>query len=426
MINTAPLAMRYSTRRGRLAPTLAAALVLAGCSQVESSQVPVPDTPTGGAPDVKAFVLSNVYFAADPGGAQSCPQMSQSGLDIFARTLPASVTKGLDGEQRLRRISGERARQLGFKSTGLGKELPGGSQSSEGLDRIRQEMGIPPGKGGLTFLGRVFSYDSCTDPQDFVASLSGGLHRYEGRQAYGLNLDGRVDPNDYYGPDAEQGVDNELWRALGCVRIFRESGDALTAPKALFSARAPTLIELTNVDDVKNDPEVTVAVYASADPLVMSADGGVLAHASFDVDPNPALRSTTRGRIVDGVLTTEPFDVELSYKEQIVEATRRIRAARVRATIKPDGSIAGGIYGYHDVESFLRSVAKMSQLGADLSGFSCPDVWQAVHELADGVPDPATGRNTAISTALHFVGVSAYVIHRPVATSPMPGPLDAT
>jgi len=385
-------------------------LSLVGCSRVD-----LPETagfPTGGPSRVRSFVLSNVYIVADPGGAQSCPMMSQTSLEILARSLPPKVlaeVEKLGGEQKIKRLSEERARRLGFKLA----RLEGGSPpTAEQLEQKRRELGIPSGKGGLTFLGRVFSYDSCTDPQDFP-SLRGGLRFYEGRVAQGINLDGRTGATDYTGPGGEPGVDNELWRIVGCARIFRESGDSQTAHKTLFSARAPTLIELSNVDDMNNDPDVAVAIYSSADPLVVNATGGVLAHASYDIDPDPTLQSITRGRIVDGLLTTEPFDLTLNYKEQIVETKRLIRGARVQAKVIQDGSIQGGIYGYYDVESFWRSVQGMSQLGADFSGFSCPDVWEAVHRLADGFPDPKTGRNTAISSTLQFVGMPAYVTHQP-------------
>jgi hypothetical protein len=403
-----------SFREQRLPCVTSAVLLIAvlagavGCSEVGSSDALA--IATGGTRGVKAFVLSNTYFAADPGGAQSCPAMSQSSLELLVPMLPASVgekLRNLSSEEKLRLLSAERARKFGFKMLRINGEAV---TTEAQFEQKRRELGIPSGKGSASFLGRAFSYDSCTDPDDFPA-LRGGLRVYEGPTAAGMNLDGRVDANDYAGVAGQPGIDNELWRAIGCTRIFRETGEPQVAKKIMFSARAPTLIEVSGVDDVRNDAEVTLSVYTSVDPLVVAADGGVLAYASFDIDPNPRLRSSARGQIVNGVLTTEPFDVDLSYKEQIVEASRRLRGARVQATINADGSIEGGFYGYYEVQSFLDSIRQMSQLGADLSGFSCPDLYQTVRDLADGYPDPKSGRNTAISSALHFVGVSAYAIH---------------
>jgi len=177
----------------------------------------------------------------------------------------------------------------------------------------------------------------------------------------------------------------------------------------MISARAPTLIELRGVDNVQNDADVTVTVYAAADALTRDGRGDVLKSATFTIDPDPRLRSTTRGRIENGVLTTEPFDIILNYKEQIIDAPREIRGARIRATLNADGSINGGFYGYYTLDSYYQSIEQMTMNGANLSGLSCPGVRQAIDKLADGYRDPKMGRYTAISSAYGFKGVRAFV-----------------
>ena len=173
--------------------------------------------------------------------------------------------------------------------------------------------------------------------------------------------------------------------------------------------RAPTLIEVRGVDDMENDPNVTVTVYAAVDALPTDGRGEALKSATFSVDPDPRLRSTTRGRIEKGVLTTEPFDLLMNYKEQIVDAPRDIRGARIRATMKPDGSIEGNFYGYYTLDSYYSSIEQMTQNGANLTQVSCPGVRQAIDRLADGYRDPKTKRYTAISSAHGFKGVRAFV-----------------
>jgi hypothetical protein len=44
-------------------------------------------------------------------------------------------------------------------------------------------------------------------------------------------------------------------------------------------------------------------------------------------------------------------------------------------------------------------------------GVDCPTFSQAVHRYADGYPDPATGKCTAISTAFDIEAVPAFIIH---------------
>jgi hypothetical protein len=384
-----------------------AALLLTACGSKSATSHAVP---TGGAPGVRSFVLSNVFVAAPPEEAGSCPQLSDGALELFLKSLPAAEQRQYgtaDQREALMKLMNQRS---GFRFAPVSADPKTGAVGPEQVAAKRRELGIPEGKGGLNFLGHVVTYDSCSDPRDFP-QFDKGLQPYLGKTAYGINLDGRRGPEDFVGTDGEPGVDNALWRALGCVWNFRENGKPENATRVLFSARAPTLVEITGIDDVRNDTQVQVSIYTGATALAVDAAGHALARASFDVDPDPRLQAHTRGRIVNGVLTTEPFDVRLSYREQIIDTLRVLRATRLRAVLKPDGSIEGGFYGYYDVESFWSSVQQMTQLGASLSRLSCPAVRSALQRYADGFPDPATGRNTAISAALEFVGVRAHIIH---------------
>lgn len=387
------------------------------------------DAPTGGEPGVRAFVLSNIYIASS-GDAGACPAMAEGDLDLYYRMLPPAQRAryelpGKPGElAQAKRPELERAMNeaLGFRRisvrSGRGDlavaKLPEGfalgtiptPQQALEIGRLN---GFPEGRGRIAFGKTEVVYSACSNPEDFPQL--GKAHRtYDGPVAPGMDLDGKVGREDFTGLDGSKGVDNQLWRAVGCVRPFRENSDPPFARKTMLSARAPTLIELRGVDDAANDPEVTVSVYAGADPLTRDGRGQALAGATFTLDPDPALRATTRGRIVGGVLLTDPFDFRVNYKEQIIDAPRQFRGARIRATLLPDGTIEGGIYGYYDLASYYSSIEQMTQNGANLTGVSCPGVRRAVERLADGYPDRRTGRNTAISTAHDFLGVRAFIV----------------
>src|SRR5579871_1572366 len=47
------------------------------------------------------------------------------------------------------------------------------------------------------------------------------FHAAGGPIALGMNLDGKVGPNDFTSPDGEPGIDNQLYRALGCIYSYR-------------------------------------------------------------------------------------------------------------------------------------------------------------------------------------------------------------
>lgn len=406
---------------------LARPLLLAAALPVGAVVLGAANAPTGGDPQRRDFVLSNIYMAAAPEDGV-CQPIAAGGLESFLSSLSseeqahyAAPGKRADLEKLMRE-------RLGFRRMALRGSSGGKSPAASfppGLDKdatptpaqareIARLNGFPKGRGSLAFQNHVLAYDSCTNPEDFP-KLAHGYRTYDGRAAIGMDLNGKVGRADFTSPDGKSGVDNQLWRAIGCVSAFRESGNPATAKSILFSARAPTLITISGIDHPGNDTDVTVTIFASADAIAKNAAGGALARATFDVDPDPTLRATTRGRIVDGVLTTEPFDIRLNYKEQIIDAPRVLKGARIQARLHEDGSIEGGFFGYYTLASFYASIEQMTVNGANLSRVSCPGVRQAIDKLADGYRDPRNGRFTAISSALGFFGVAAFVNDQPAA-----------
>jgi len=391
------------------------------------------DAPTGGDPGVRTFVLSNIYIASSGDGG-TCPVMADGGIETYFKMLPpAEQAKYADpahpGQiEQAKRGPLEQAmnEHFGFRRVAIKGGNPGGKQvqaklppdfradvtpTPEQAIEIGALNGFPKGRGRLAFSNLTVAYSACTNPEDFPA-LGKGFVTYDGPVSAGMNLDGKAGKEDFKGPDGTPGVDNQLWRAVGCVKPFREYGEPKIAHKIFISARAPTLIEIRDIGDPRNDPDVTVNVYAGADPVVRDGRGEALASSSFTVDPDPTLRASVKGRIENGVLTTDPVDLKLNYKEQIVDAPRVFRGARIRAVLGDDGRIEGSIFGYYTLASYWSSIEQMTQNGANLTGVSCPGVKAAIERYADGYRDPRTGKFTAISSAYNFFGVRAYIVDK--------------
>ncbi len=376
------------------------------------------DAPTGGETGVHAFVLSNIYIAQG-GEKDSCPVPDIGDLDRFYAMLPPAeqakyagkekrqeLEKRMDEYFKFRRIHirGDRASSVIFP--------PGYDPKAEPTQELAAAVGalngLPKGTGRLAFQKREVVYSACSNPERFPV-LAKNFKTYEGKVAAGINLDGKDGKLDFEGPDGAKGVDNRLWRAVGCVSSFRENSRDDVARKVMMSMEAPTLIELRGVDNLQDDPEVSVTVLAVNEALSRDGRGGPLARATFTPVRDPQFRATVRGRITGGVLTTDPVDLTLNYKEQIVDAPRHIRGARLRAKFGADGSIEGSIYGYYTLDSYYESIEQMTQNGANLTKVSCPGVRKAIDRLADGYRDPRTGRFTAISSAYDFIGVKAFL-----------------
>lgn len=376
------------------------------------------DAPTGGEPGVYAFVLSNT-FPGQGGEGDSCKIADEGDLERFYKSLPPTEQAKYAGKEKTQQLETYMNEKMGFRRVYLWGERAAGAKYPPGFDpkvtptpeqaiAIGALNGFPKGTGRLAFSNREVVYSACSNPRDFPM-LARNFRTYDGPVADGLNLDGKIGKEDFSGSDGTKGIDNQLWRAIGCVQAFRQEGHADEAHKTLMSARAPTLIEVRGVDDLNDDPDVTVSVYAAAEPLSKDGRGGALHGVTFTVDPDPRLRATTRGRIEKGVLLTDPFDLVMNYKEQIIDAPREIKGARIRAKLKPDGSIEGGFYGYYTLDSYYAFIEQMTQNGAILSQISCPGIRTAIDRFADGYRDKKTGRYTAISSAQGFYGVRAFV-----------------
>jgi len=169
-----------------------------------------------------------------------------------------------------------------------------------------------------------------------------GEHRYgDAVTGYGMDLDGKVSKDDLTGVDGEKGVDNAWYQAVGCANIARSLGDPKVGDNVIVSRQAPTLVEVTGIDDDHNDDAVEVNVYAAARPLELDARGNTLAWASFKPLSDKTYIAHTKGRITDGVLLTEPFDVTLRMHESIIDSYRELKRARIKATPRPDGHHRG-------------------------------------------------------------------------------------
>ncbi len=244
------------------------------------------------------------------------------------------------------------------------------------------------------------------------------FHEVRGPFSYGLNLDGEVGPNDFTHPDGEEGIDNEVYRAVGCIIGFRgpDGVEVIFQDKAIADRRYNrTMIELTGVEDLTNDDEVTVTIYRGLDRLLTDATGlKVMSGGSQRIDTRwgAKLIRQTRGKIVDGVLTTEPIaEVVIPWMNLGVPTFQVIRDMRYQLELTPTGA-AGLVAGYADVDTWYKQLIRNDSThhlsNGQISGIS---LYKALRRLADAYPDPETGANTAISTALDVKLTQVFIVH---------------
>jgi len=253
----------------------------------------------------------------------------------------------------------------------------------------------------------------------------------QGKIAPGLNLDGKIDANDFTSPDGEKGVDNQLFRAIGCLGGWNGEGvPFINFQDTNYLRRHPSnrfIFEISEVDDLVNDPDVTVTTYRGLDPLLADASGdGFIPGGTQRVDARfgKIYITSMKGKIVDGELITESADgiIPLSIAFD-TSGHNPIKGMRFRMKLTPERA-QGYIGGYADVNGWmLQFKTSWGTHHAAYGQVSSQSLARAMYRLADGYPD-ATGQNTAISAALEGDFIQVFIEHpeHPVAANgTMPG-----
>jgi hypothetical protein len=261
-----------------------------------------------------------------------------------------------------------------------------------------------------------------------------GMQQVTGKIAEGFDLDGNAASGGFISPGGERGVDNAFYRAWGCIMSYRG-----TPYHAYLSQRAndkmqdglyTMVIRLSGNADPMNDDNVTFEIAYSPDHVVKDPLGNLVRDVSFRV-VKTAQYSKLKARTRNGVLETEQADVRMpafSWGE-----TNRgevlFQKGRLRLTLNKDDGLSGLVGGYRDWRDvYNKDTFNVPSGGATRETYYHQNqisMYYALKRNADAMPDPKTGRNTAISAAYRFTAKPAFVVDPPVALAldqpPYPG-----
>jgi len=244
------------------------------------------------------------------------------------------------------------------------------------------------------------------------------VHTVVGKYAYGFNLDGKgaASPSGFEDPEThEQGVNNQLFRALGC--FISERGTATTRPTYpaiqwdMTRDQQPAwLIEISGMTDPMNSDNVTVSIYPATGPITRNAAGDPQADMTFRADPNPRVQNVVHGRIKDGVLTTDRFEFHM-LQDPFGVTEYRFKDAKLRFQMNPDGSIKGMLGGYTPWKPIYVSLAVGGSVNELNTSIYMPGVYYELRRFADAYPDPTTGQNMYISAGYRIEAIPAFIVH---------------
>jgi hypothetical protein len=345
------------------------------------------------------FVVSHIAYALADGALETgaCPQgMSLSVQDIFAQTAK-------------------------------GKRIPQESDDDYAA-RLRD--------GGNVFSTAPDGQNLCTNPEAGKPDPNYRTVGVSTMPVSGIDLDGgrataanSCAHEDFTGRNGEPGIDNQFYRVVGCTRSFQPTGQSNGFDIEMLTGSWGILIALAGIDDIVNDDNVEVRFFANADPIQLSPTRDPLAYATYLVDPDPGFQAHARGRIENGILTTEPTDVQFHHVVNSMYLARPLRDARLQATLSRDGVLEGYLAGYTPVEAmydfqygYRNGKTRTGELApaklragsangaAYVLGHTCNGVYYALYEHADGHPDADTGKCTSISTQYTIKAIPAFVI----------------
>lgn len=268
--------------------------------------------------------------------------------------------------------------------------------------------------------------------------------------SYGIDLDGqnsrangRPAPgtcahNDFNGVNGAHGVDNQMLRVVGCdsggqAYSSEDTGDLPRGDNGVSEGMLQggwgVLIRVKGIDNAQNDNDVQVGIYANADPIQLNAARGAIPNETYAADQDPRFRAETHGRIVNGVLTTDPVDVNFHWLVAGLHLERPLRHARLRVKFNGDGGFDGYLSGYTPVEAmydinygFRTAKTDTGQPanpgmlnvltigGNTVMGRTCNGAYAAMRAMADGDRDPRTGACSSISTQYWIRAAPAFVV----------------
>ncbi len=238
------------------------------------------------------------------------------------------------------------------------------------------------------------------------------LNAVDGKYAIGFNLDGRgaASPNGFEEPfTKEKGVNNQLFRAMGCFTVFR--GDDKIKPTAWISAwdiirpGMPAWLMTFEGADLSKDGDIKIIFDRALEHVERDAKSEVLHDMTFRVDPHLRSHIELKGRISGGTIEiVEHGELRAAFGEEMLFPELLLKNTHMRMTMQKDGSLTGVLGGYQPWKDTYSS-SWYANGGSDQVG-----LYYLLRNAADANPDPKTGLNRDISAAYFIEAVPAFTV----------------
>lgn len=247
-----------------------------------------------------------------------------------------------------------------------------------------------------------------------------GQPQVTSRIGEGFNLDGKIKPTDFVSPDGEKGIDNALYRAMGCDAPWRGNGNGtlvLRSNDKMQEGLYTVVIRLSGNQDPMNDADATLEIGYSPDKIVKDARNNVGVDYSYRILKSEQY-TRLKARIKDGVVVTALApEIHMPQIAWFYNQTRDafFRNGKIRVTINPadDGASAEGLVGGYRDWRDLYAQNTFAQDGGQQGVREHEDhvaLYYALRRHADGMLNARTGRYDGVSSAYRLKLAQAFVV----------------
>jgi len=244
-----------------------------------------------------------------------------------------------------------------------------------------------------------------------------------GNVGYGFDLDNNP-ATGFTSPDGkEKGLDNQVYRAVGCHDFFRGGGRYSGARREaeeydlgeMMSGAYTVLIMLSGEgNDPRNDGNMRVGFYLSKEQIAKDALGGAARDYSYRIDPDPRFMTVFDAASVNGVVKPRAPLQQMKIREynsrQQFPQDLTLEKPQVRLTLNDNGTLFTEVGGYRDWRYMYMGFASGGNPAEIASGLQTPSLWYNWEKAADWKLPGTAGPNTYISSFYTMDAVPAFII----------------
>lgn len=287
--------------------------------------------------------------------------------------------------------------QAGWSASDVAKAQASQGAAAGGADGIRASIMMRGRNPDGTRASAWHIPTSVPDPQ---------IKTVKGEYAIGFDLDGKAATGGFVEPEtAVVGVDNQLYRALGCFIGYHTRLPGRPAYETSnwdWSRGMPVWLVSISGSNLSKDGEVTVTFDLSLHTAERDGQGNYIADQTFVLSTNRRYHHVAQGRIEGGTLTVkQPFDLRLRADGSFLPELD-LTQGQLRLDVKDWRAPVGYLGGYTPWLTYWFMYQQNAGAIEVSEAIDIPGSYYALRRLADAEPDQDTGQNQRISAAFRI------------------------